>query len=96
MEKVLTKILDQHRKEKAVLCPSSAHPGDLRHISEENVAWFSRMLDIPKAVFGVITFYPKFPPSLWEEHDHGLLRAACHIKGRISCSIRPARRSDYP
>jgi NADH:ubiquinone oxidoreductase subunit E len=84
MEKVLTKILDQHRKEKGSLIALLQRIQEtFGHISEENVAWFSRMLDIPESrFFGVITFYPKFRTKpVGKNAITVCCGAACHIKG---------------
>ena len=84
MEKVLAKILDQHRKEKGSLIALLQRIQEtFGHISEENVAWFSRMLDIPESrFFGVITFYPKFRTRPVGKNTITVCcGAACHIKG---------------
>lgn len=84
MEKVLSKILDQHRKEKGSLIALLQRIQEtFGHISEEHVAWFSRMLDVPESrFFGVITFYPKFRIRPAGKNTITVCcGAACHIKG---------------
>jgi NADH:ubiquinone oxidoreductase subunit E len=84
MEKVLQKILDQHRREKGSLIALLQRIQDtFGHISEENVHWFSRELDIPESrFFGVITFYPKFRMRPIGKNTLTVCcGAACHIKG---------------
>jgi NADH:ubiquinone oxidoreductase subunit E len=84
MEKVLHKILEQHRKERGSLIALLQRIQDtFGHISEENVRWFSRELDIPESRFyGVITFYPKFRTRPVGKNTLTVCcGAACHIKG---------------
>jgi NADH:ubiquinone oxidoreductase subunit E len=84
MEKVLSKILDQHRKEKGSLIALLQRIQDtFGHISEDHVSWFSRQLDIPESrFFGVITFYPKFRTRpIGKNTITVCCGAACHIKG---------------
>ena len=84
MEKVLHKILEQHRKERGSLIGLLQRIQDTcGHISEENVRWFSRELDIPESrFFGVITFYPKFRTRPVGKNTMTVCcGAACHIKG---------------
>ena len=84
MEKVLVKILDQHRKEKGGLIALLQRIQDtFGYIAEEHVTWFSRQLDIPESrFFGVITFYPKFRMRPVGKNTLTVCcGAACHIKG---------------
>jgi len=84
MDKALTRILDQHRREKGSLIGLLQRIQDtFGHISEENVAWFARELDIPESrFFGVITFYPKFRLKPVGKNTLTVCcGAACHIKG---------------
>ena len=84
MDKALTRILDQHRREKGSLIGLLQRIQDtFGHISEENVAWFARELDIPESrFFGVITFYPKFRLRPVGKNTLTVCcGAACHIKG---------------
>jgi len=84
MDKALTRILDQHRREKGSLIGLLQRIQDtFGHISEENVAWFARELDIPESrFFGVITFYPKFRlRPIGKNTLTVCCGAACHIKG---------------
>jgi len=84
MDKALTRILDQHRREKGSLIGLLQRIQDtFGHISEENVAWSARELDIPESrFFGVITFYPKFRLKPVGKNTLTVCcGAACHIKG---------------
>jgi NADH:ubiquinone oxidoreductase subunit E len=84
MDKVLSKILDQHRKQKGnVISLLQSIQDTFGHISEEHVAWFSRELDISESrFFGVITFYPKFRTRPVGKNTITVCcGAACHIKG---------------
>ena len=84
MDKALTRILEQHRREKGSLIGLLQRIQDtFGHISEENVAWFARELDIPESrFFGVITFYPKFRlRPIGKNTLTVCCGAACHIKG---------------
>jgi NADH:ubiquinone oxidoreductase subunit E len=84
MDKVIIRILEQHRKERGSLITLLQRIQDtFGHISEEHVAWFSRQLDIPESrFFGVITFYPKFRTRPVGKNILTVCcGAACHIKG---------------
>ena len=84
MDKVITRILEQHRKERGSLITLLQRIQDtFGHISEEHVAWFSRQLDVPESrFFGVITFYPKFRTRPVGKNTLTVCcGAACHIKG---------------
>jgi len=84
MEKVLTKILNEHRNEQGnVISLLQRIQETFGHISEESVAWFSEKLDIPESRFyGVITFYPKFRIRPAGKNTVTVCcGAACHIKG---------------
>ena len=84
MEKVLNKILDEHRRTHGSLIALLQKIQDtFGHISEENVDWFSEHLDIPASrFFGVITFYPKFRMRPVGKNTLTVCcGAACHIKG---------------
>ena len=84
MEKVLIKILDEHRRSNGNLITLLQRIQDtFGHISEENVNWFSDQLDIPASrFFGVITFYPKFRTKPVGKNTLTVCcGAACHIKG---------------
>lgn len=84
MEKVLTKILNEHRRTSGSLISLLQRIQDAYgFISEESVAWFSEKLDIPESkFFGVITFYPKFRTRPVGKNTVTVCcGAACHIKG---------------
>jgi NADH:ubiquinone oxidoreductase subunit E len=84
MDKVIIRILEQHRNERGSLITLLQRIQDtFGHISEEHVAWFSRQLDIPESrFFGVITFYPKFRTRPVGKNILTVCcGAACHIKG---------------
>jgi NADH-quinone oxidoreductase subunit E len=84
MEKVLHKILDEHRRTEGNLIALLQRIQEtFGHISEENVYWFSEQLDIPASrFFGVITFYPKFRTRPVGKNTLTVCcGAACHIKG---------------
>jgi NADH:ubiquinone oxidoreductase subunit E len=83
-EKVLNKILDEHRKKDGNLISLLQRIQEtFGHISEENVYWFSEQLDVPASTFfGVITFYPKFRTKPVGKNTITVCcGAACHIKG---------------
>ena len=84
MDKVIIRILEQHRKERGSIITLLQRIQDaFGHISEEHVDWFSRQLDIPESrFFGVITFYPKFRTRPVGKNILTVCcGAACHIKG---------------
>lgn len=84
MEKVLNKILNEHRRENGnIISLLQRIQETFGHISEEHVAWFSERLDIPESRFyGVITFYPKFRIRPAGKNTVTVCcGAACHIKG---------------
>lgn len=84
MDRVLTKILDEHRKDHGNLISLLQRIQDtFGFISEENVFWFADRLDIPASrFFGVITFYPKFRTRPVGKNTLTVCcGAACHIKG---------------
>lgn len=84
MDKVLTKILDEHNRAKGNLISLLQHIQDtFGFISEENVFWFADRLDVPASrFFGVITFYPKFRMKPVGKNILTVCcGAACHIKG---------------
>lgn len=84
MDKVLTKILDEHTRERGNIINLLQRIQDtFGFISEENVFWFSEKLNIPASrFFGVITFYPKFRTKPVGKNTITICcGAACHIKG---------------
>jgi len=83
-ERVLTKLLDQHRREQGSLIVLLQRIQEtFGHIAEEHVDWFAEKLDIPASrFFGVITFYPKFRTRPVGKNTITVCcGAACHIKG---------------
>ncbi|OGW28783.1 MAG: hypothetical protein A2X56_02160 [Nitrospirae bacterium GWC2_57_13] len=84
MDKVLNKILEEHRREKGNLILLLQRIQETYgFISRENVQWFSDRLDVPASrFFGVITFYPKFRMKPSGKNTLTVCcGAACHIKG---------------
>jgi len=84
MEKVLTRILDEHLREKGNLIALLQRIQETYgHVPEESVFWFAERLDIPASrFFGVITFYPKFRTKPIGKNTLTVCcGAACHIKG---------------
>ncbi len=84
MEKVLNKILAEHKRTGGNLIALLQRIQEtFGHIAEENVYWFSEKLDIPASrFFGVITFYPKFRTRPSGKNTLTICcGAACHIKG---------------
>lgn len=84
MEKVLYKLLDEYRTTDGnVISLLQRIQDTFGFISEEDVVWFSRKLDIPASKFyGVITFYPKFRTRPVGKNTITVCcGAACHIKG---------------
>ncbi len=83
-ERVLNKLLDQHRREQGNLISLLQRIQDtFGHIAEEYVDWFAEKLDVPASkFFGVITFYPKFRTRPMGKNTITVCcGAACHIKG---------------
>lgn len=83
-DKVLNKILEEHRREKGNLILLLQRIQETYgFISEEKVQWFADRLDIPASrFFGVITFYPKFRTKPAGKNTLTVCcGAACHIKG---------------
>ncbi len=83
-DKVLNKILEEHRLEKGNLILLLQRIQETYgYISQENVQWFADRLDIPASrFFGVITFYPKFRTKPAGKNTLTVCcGAACHIKG---------------
>jgi len=83
-ERVLNRLLDQHRREQGNLIVLLQRIQDtFGHIAEEYVDWFAEKLDIPASrFFGVITFYPKFRTRPVGKNTITVCcGAACHIKG---------------
>ncbi len=83
-ERVLNRLLDQHRREQGNLISLLQRIQDtFGHIAEEYVDWFAEKLDVPASrFFGVITFYPKFRTRPVGKNTITVCcGAACHIKG---------------
>lgn len=83
-DKVLNRILEEHRREKGNLILLLQRIQETYgFISEEKVQWFADRLDIPASrFFGVITFYPKFRTKPAGKNTLTVCcGAACHIKG---------------
>lgn len=84
MDKVLTRILDEHKRDNGNLISLLQRIQEtFGFISEENVFWFADRLDVPASrFFGVITFYPKFRTKPVGKNILTVCcGAACHIKG---------------
>lgn len=93
MAKILTKILNDYKKNKGNLIYLLQRIQDAYgYIPEDAVAWFSERLDVPESKFyGVITFYPKFRLKPTGRNTITVCcGAACHIKGadRILAGVR--------
>lgn len=83
-ERVLNKLLDQHRRDQGNLISLLQRIQDtFGYIAEAYVDWFAEKLDVPASrFFGVITFYPKFRTRPVGKNTITVCcGAACHIKG---------------
>jgi len=95
MDNVLTKILEEHKRDNGTLIMLLRRIQDAYgYITEESVYWFSERLNIPASRFyGVITFYPRFRTRPAGKNTITVCcGAACHIKGAeaIFDSVRGA------